>query len=285
MRIILSPNPYRDRGLKAAQSAERVLRNAGAETCICLPFEVDGNFDLPKLNYCKMEEELPKADMVISFGGDGTILHAAKDVLPYGLPVLGVNLGSVGFMAEVEVSEMSSLSKLTVGKYRIEEHVMLDVQVVREGQTIYRDVALNDAVITKGAVARMVDLEVFADDRMALSFAGDGLVVSTPTGSTAYSMAAGGPIVEPTASNIIITPICAHSLHAKSFVLAPGRRVCAKMDRHTRRNAYLSVDGGKALRLSSGDEVQVKLSDHKTKLVRLTNRTFYELVNQKLGQL
>jgi NAD+ kinase len=285
MRIILSPNPYRDRGLKAAQSAERVLRNAGAETCICLPFEVDGGFELPKLKYGKMEEELPKADMVISFGGDGTILHASKDVLPYGLPVLGVNLGSVGFMAEVEVSEMSSLSKLTVGKYRIEEHVMLDVQVVREGQTIYRDVALNDAVITKGAVARMVDLEVFADEHMAVSFSGDGLVVSTPTGSTAYSMAAGGPIVEPTASNIIITPICAHSLHAKSFVLAPGRRVCAKMDRHTRRNAYLSVDGGKAVRLGSGDEVRVKLSEHTTKLIKLTNRSFYELVNQKLGQL
>jgi NAD+ kinase len=285
MKVILSPNPYRDRGLKAAQSAERVLRNAGAETSICLPFEVDPSFDLPALDYRKMADELPNADMVVSFGGDGTILHASKDVLNYNIPVLGVNLGSVGFMAEVEVSEMSSLSKLPVGKYRLEEHIMLDVRVVRDGNTIFKDVALNDAVITKGAVARMVDLEVYADNHMASSFSGDGLVISTPTGSTAYSMAAGGPIVEPTAANLIITPICAHSLHAKSFVLAPERKIMARMDRHTRRNAYLSVDGGKALRLTSGDEVRVRISEYKTRLVRLTNRTFYELINQKLGQL
>lgn len=285
MKVILSPNPYRDRGLKAAQSAEKVLRNAGAETSICLPFDVDGNFDLPALNYRNMKEELPTADVIVCFGGDGTILHASKDALKYNLPILGVNLGSVGFMAEVEVSEMSSLSKLLVGKYRLEEHVMLDVSVVREGSTIYEDVALNDAVITKGAVARMVDIEVYADEHMASAFAGDGLVISTPTGSTAYSMAAGGPIVEPTAANIIITPICAHSMHAKSFVLSPERKVCARMDRHTRRNAYLSVDGGRAVRLNSGDEVHVKISDYKTRLVRLTNRTFYELINQKLGQL
>jgi NAD+ kinase len=162
---------------------------------------------------------------------------------------------------------------------------MLDVRVVRDGNTIFKDVALNDAVITKGAVARMVDLEVYADNHMASSFSGDGLVISTPTGSTAYSMAAGGPIVEPTAANLIITPICAHSLHAKSFVLAPERKIMARMDRHTRRNAYLSVDGGKALRLTSGDEVRVRISEYKTRLVRLTNRTFYELINQKLGQL
>ncbi len=285
MKVILSPNPYRDRGLKAAQSAEKVLRNAGAETCICLPFQVDSNFELPALDYRNMEEELPAADLVVCFGGDGTILHTSKDVLKHNLPVLGVNLGSVGFMAEVEVSEMSSLSKLTVGKYRLEEHVMLDVKVVRAGETIYEDVALNDAVVTKGAVARMVDLEVYADEHMAAAFAGDGLVISTPTGSTAYSMAAGGPIVEPTAANIIITPICAHSMHAKSFVLSPEREVCARMDQHTRRNAYLSVDGGRAVRLNSGDEVYVKISEHKTRLVKLTNRTFYEIINQKLGQL
>ncbi len=285
MKIILSPNPYRDRGLKAAQSAGRVLRSAGAETCICLPFEVDSNFELPALDYRRIEEELPTADMMVCFGGDGTILHASKDVLRYNLPVLGVNLGSVGFMAEIEVSEMSSLSKLPTGKYRLEEHIMLDVWVIRDGNTIYEDVALNDAVITKGAVARMVDLEVYADEHMASAFAGDGLVISTPTGSTAYSMAAGGPIVEPTAANIIITPICAHSMHAKSFVLSPERRVCARMDRHTRRNAYLSVDGGRAVRLCSGDEVHIKISEHKTRLVRLTNRTFYEIISQKLGQL
>ncbi len=286
MKFILSPNPYRDRGLKAAQSAEKVLRNAGGETVLCVPFGMDGSTELPRhLRYARLEDEIDSADMVVCFGGDGTILHAAKDVLNHHLPVLGINLGSVGFMAELELSEMSSLSKLCVGKYRLEDRVMLDVAIVRDKTVIYRDVALNDVVITKGAVARMVDISVYADGHMASSFSGDGLVISTPTGSTAYSMAAGGPIVEPTAANIIISPICAHSLHAKSFVLAPERRVVARIERHTHRNAYLSVDGGKAIRLNHGDEVRVQLSAHKTQLVRLTNRTFYESINQKLGQL
>lgn len=286
MKFILSPNPYRDRGLKAAQSAEKILRNAGAETALCVPFEGEGGMELPHhLAYSTLEKELPTADMIICFGGDGTILHTAKAGLERGLPVLGINLGSVGFMAELELSEMSSLSKLCVGKYRLEERVMLDVAVVRDKNVIYQDVALNDAVITKGAVARMVDINVYADGHMASSFSGDGLVISTPTGSTAYSMAAGGPIVEPTAANIIIAPICAHSLHAKSFVLAPERKVVARIGRHTHRNAFLSVDGGKAIRLNQGDEVRVRLSGHKTRLVRLTNRTFYESINQKLGQL
>jgi NAD+ kinase len=285
MRLILSPNPYRDRGLKAAQTADKILRKAGAETRICLPFSVDNNFDLPKLHYSKMEEELPQADMIICFGGDGTILHASKDANAYDLPVLGINLGSVGFMAELEMGELSSLSKIPAGKYHLEERMMLDVSVVRDGEVIYQDLALNDAVITKGAVARIVDLEVFADNVLVSNFSGDGLVISTPTGSTAYSMAAGGPIVEPTANNMIITPICAHSLHAKAFVLAPERTVCARMDRHARRNAYLSVDGGKAVRLNSGDQVQVVMAEHKTRLVRLTGRSFYELIHKKLGEL
>lgn len=286
MKFILSPNPYRDHGLKAAQSAEKILRSAGGETVLCMPFEGEPNADLPRnLKYARIEDEIGTADMVICFGGDGTILHAAKDVLEYRLPVLGVNLGSVGFMAELEVSEMSNLNRLCMGKYRLEDRVMLDVQIVRDRTVIYQDVALNDAVITKGAVARMVDISVYADGHMASSFSGDGLVLSTPTGSTAYAMAAGGPIVEPTAANIIIAPICAHSLHAKSFVLAPERKVVARIERHTHRNAYLSVDGGKAVRLNQGDEVRVNLSDHITQLVRLTNRTFYESINQKLGQL
>lgn len=286
MKFILSPNPYRDHGLKAAQAAEKILQNAGGTTTLCLPFETDESTELPaNLTYNRLEDEVGSADMVICFGGDGTILHAAKDVLNYHLPVLGINLGSVGFMAELEVSEMSSLSKLCVGKYRLEDRVMLDVKIIRDRAVIYQDVALNDAVITKGAVARMVDISVYADGHMASSFSGDGLVISTPTGSTAYAMAAGGPIVEPTAANIIIAPICAHSLHAKSFVVAPERKIVARIDRHTHRNAYLSVDGGKAIRLNQGDEVRVKLSSHKTQLVRLTNRTFYESINKKLGQL
>lgn len=286
MRIVLSPNPYRDKGLRAVQAAEKVLREAGAETCMCLPFELErGSVEIPgQLQFLPEEEAFRGADMLVCFGGDGTILHTAKDAQRHGLPVLGVNLGSVGFMAELETSELTLLAKLTQGKYRLEERMMLDVAVRREGKTIYRDLALNDAVITKGAVARIIDLDVKADGVLVGKFPGDGVIVSTPTGSTAYAMSAGGPIVEPTAENILVTPICPHALHARSFVLDRNRSVAVKMGKLARKTAYLSVDGGKAFRLGSSDQVELHRSRARAKLVRLTNRSFYTIVNQKLGR-
>lgn len=285
MKVVLSPNPYRDRGLKAAQAAERILRGAGVETVMCLPFSVEGgSLDLPKhIRFKNTQEELKSADMLICFGGDGTILHAAKDANACHVPVLGVNLGSVGFMAELEQGELSMLSRLAAGKYAIESRMMLDVVVRREGKIVYSDLALNDAAVTKGAVARVVDLEVYGDKVLISSFSADGVIISTPTGSTAYSMSAGGPIVEPTAENIIVTPICPHALSARSFVLGRGRLLSVKLGRMVRKTTYLSVDGGKAFRLNGGDVVEARESKSKTQLVRVTGRTFYEILNHKLG--
>ena len=285
MKVVLSPNPYRDKGLKAAQAAERVLRSSGVETVMCLPFALGGGgVEVPRhVRFKDAAEELKTADMLICFGGDGTILHAAKDANVHHVPVLGVNLGSVGFMAELEQSELSMLSRLAAGKYTVEARMMLDVAVRREGKVIYSDLALNDAAVTKGAVARVVDLEVFGDKVLISSFSADGVVVSTPTGSTAYAMSAGGPIVEPTAENIIVTPICPHALSARSFVLSRGRTVSVKLGKMARKTAYLSVDGGKALRLNSSDTVELRESQSKTRLVRVTGRSFYEILNHKLG--
>ena len=285
MKVVLSPNPYRDKGLKAAQAAERVLRSSGVETVMCLPFALGGGgVEVPRhIRFKDAAEELKTADMLICFGGDGTILHAAKDANVHHVPVLGVNLGSVGFMAELEQSELSMLSRLAAGKYTVEARMMLDVTVRREGKVIYSDLALNDAAVTKGAVARVVDLEVYGDKVLISSFSADGVVVSTPTGSTAYAMSAGGPIVEPTAENIIVTPICPHALSARSFVLSRGRTVSVKLGKMARKTAYLSVDGGKALRLNSSDTVELRESQSKTRLVRVTGRSFYEILNHKLG--
>lgn len=288
MKIVLSPNPYRDKGLKAVQAAEKILREAGAETCLSLPFALEKSSvdDLPgELKFLPTEEAMEGADLLVCFGGDGTILHAAKDAEAHHIPVLGVNLGSVGFMAELEVDQLDLLARLTQGKYTLEERMMMDVTVRREGRTIFRDTALNDAVITKGAVARIIDLDVKSDGVIIGRFSGDGVIVSTPTGSTAYSMSAGGPIVEPTAENIIITPICPHALHARSFVLDGRRNVLVKMGKLTRKTAYLSVDGGRAFRLGGSDQVELRRSRSKARLVRLTSRSFYSIVNQKLGRM
>ena len=286
MKVVLCPNPYRDRGLKAARSAERILKNAGVESVMSLPVAVEGNgVDLPKQVELKdTRTELKHADMLICFGGDGTILHAAKDASVCGVPILGVNLGTMGFMAELEQSELSLLSKIAVGKYTIEPRVMIDVSVLRDGKSVFSELAFNDAAITKGAVARMVELEIYGDHVQIASFSADGVVICTPTGSTAYSMSAGGPIVEPTAENIIVTPICPHALSARSFVLGSERQVAVRLKRSSRRTAYLSVDGGRAFHLTGRDTVELKMSKVKTNLVRLMDRSFYQILNQKLGR-
>lgn len=285
MNVILSPNPYRDKGLRAVREAQRILEKDGVETSICLPFHPDGNYEIPReIQVSDMLKEVPKADMLICFGGDGTILHSAKLAAQYGVPILGVNMGSVGFMAELEHSELKLLHRLVEGKYTCESRMMMDVRVLRDNRTIFQEVALNDATITKGAVARVIDLIVYGDRFKITEFSGDGVIISTPTGSTAYSMSAGGPIVEPSAENLIVTPICAHALQAKSFVLAPDRVVAVRTSRQSRKTAYLSADGGRAFRLSGGDVVELSNSKRKIQLVRLTGRNFFEIVNQKLGR-
>ena len=231
-----------------------------------------------------MQAELKNADMLICFGVDGTILHAARDAIAHKVPVLGVNMGSVGFMAELEHSELDLLSRVAEKKYTLEPRMMLDVVIRRGKDIVCRDLALNDAVITKGAVARVIDLDVSGDGVPIYDFSGDGVILSTPTGSTAYSMSAGGPIVEPTAENIIVTPICAHALHAKSLVLDRSRVVRVKIGRLSRKSAHLSVDGGRAFKLCSSDVVEVRRSKCVTQVVRLTQRSFYEIINQKLGR-
>lgn len=288
MKIVLSSNPYRDKGLRVALEARRILEHAGAQTVMCLPFQPKkgDRLDLPRqLPLPLLEKELPTADMLICFGGDGTILHAARDATLHKVPILGINLGSVGFMAELERSELPLLAPLTHGMYTIEERMMLDVKVLRGDRLISQDIALNDAVISKGSMARVAEMEVLADRVKVTSITGDGVIIATPTGSTAYSMSAGGPIVEPTSKSIIVTPVCAHQLAVRAMVLAPERVVTVQLPRGNRKYLYLSVDGGKAVRLTGGDRVEIGSSQRATQLVRLADRSFYQIINQKLGGL
>lgn len=276
------PNPYRDRGYQITRSVEQILKNQGAEVKICLPFHVDRNHDIPQgLRLVTMDEALRDCEGLVCFGGDGTILHAARLVGSRDIPLLGINTGSMGFMAELESNELSLTEKLVTGGYSVDQRMMLHVEVRRSGRTIYEDHALNDAVITKGAVARVVQMVIFCDDQEAMSFDGDGVVLCTPTGTTAYSMSAGGPIVEPSAENIIVTPICAHSMRERSLVLSKKRTVVTRIGRIGKRNAFLSVDGGKAFRLSADDEVIVTAAERTVKLLRVKNNSFYSVLNHK----
>ena len=285
MKIVLSSNPYRDRGLRAALEGRKILEHAGAGVVLCLPFQPrkGERVELPRqVELFDLHSQLPTADLLICFGGDGTILHAARDAALHRIPILGVNMGSVGFMAELERGELPLLAQLAHGQYTTEARMMLDVRVLRGGKLLSQDLALNDAVISKGSVARVAEMEVLADQTQVASVTGDGVIVATPTGSTAYSMAAGGPIVEPTSQSLIITPVCAHQLAARAMVFGPDRVVTVQLPRGNRKYLYLSVDGGKAVRLSGGDRVEIRRSELCTRLVRLSNRNFYQVINQKL---
>ena len=280
--VILTPNPYRDKNFQTVRAAMKVLKDAGMEPRLCLPFEVDRNYELPKdLRFHKLDRELQNADLVIFFGGDGTILHMAKAATRKNLPILGVNIGTMGFMAELESTELDQLARLASNEYTLDKRMMLDVVVQRDRDIIFHDIGLNDVVITKGAIARIAHLAVKCDGVEAMQCGGDGIIVATPTGSTAYSLSAGGPIVEPEASNILITPICAHDVMSRCIVASDKRVITVELTHNARRNAYLSVDGGKALRLNLGDVVTVRKSHLETKLIRLKDRSFYDVVNMK----
>ena len=280
--IILTPNPYRDKNFNAVREARKILADAGLDVKLCLPFEVDRAYELPgDLVFSKLERELPSASMIICFGGDGTILHMGKPATKYGLPILGVNIGTMGFMAELESAELQQLARIAKDDYTIDERMMLDITVYRDRSIIYHDICLNDGVITKGAVARIVHLRVKCDGVQAMECGGDGVIVATPTGSTAYSLSAGGPIIEPEAHSILVTPVCAHDMQSRCIVTSDKRIITVSLTHNARRSAFLSVDGGKAVKINMGDSVVIKKSNLTTKLVRLKSRSFYDVVNMK----
>ena len=281
-KVILTPNPYRDNDFSTVRAAMKILRDSGLEVRLCLPFEVDRSYELPRdLRFHRLDRELPGASMVICFGGDGTILHMAKAATRQGIPILGVNIGTMGFMAELESTELDQLSRIAAGDFTIDERMMLDVTVHRDRDIIFHDICLNDVVVTKGAIARIVHLNVECDGVKAMELGGDGVIVATPTGSTAYSLSAGGPIVEPEARNIIVTPICAHMVGTRCIVTSEKRVITVGLTKNARRNAFLSVDGGKALRMNLGDVATIKKSHLTTKLVRIQDRSFFDVVSTK----
>lgn len=277
MKIVLSPNPYRDRGLTLTKAAKAMLEADGHSTVISPAFvNVPSDSQMVPL-----PEAARGAGMIITFGGDGTMLHVARQVFTLGVPMLGVNVGTKGFMADIEPEDLALVKRAAAGEYQASERMLLDVMLVRAAGDTFCDHALNDAVVKSDV--NCVDLIVSSDGKRIASFSGDGVIVSTPTGSTAYSMSAGGPIVEPEAENIVITPICAHSMSARSFVLAPERAVTVTPIHRDNRRVFLSVDGSPAVELDSGDEVCVRRSENKIVLADVAGRSFYDTALGKLA--
>jgi NAD+ kinase len=227
------------------------------------------------------DEMIRQVDVILVLGGDGTLLHAARLVGAAGIPMLGVNLGSLGFLTEVKLDDIySALEGLLSGQYQSEERVLLNVEVIREGKTEVQYLALNDAVINKGALARIIDLEVSVNSQTVLSMRADGLIVSTPTGSTAYSLAAGGPIIYPTLEAFIVAPICPHTLTNRPVVIPDRDEVEVCLQRGT--DVMLTVDGQVGMPLKQNDCVKICRAQSTLKLVLPFGSTFFKLLREKL---
>ena len=281
-RVILCPNPYRDSELKVCRQSRDMLESLGMQTSVCLPFQREGYGEELGLSMRPLQQEIRQADLLIAFGGDGTILHLARTVALHSVPVLGVNLGSLGFMSELEVNELDRLRDLAQGRFTVESRMMLDVSVLREGRQVYNNIALNDAVVSKGSIARVVRLDIFTEEGRLTKVGGDGIIVSTPTGSTAYSLSAGGPVVEPVAQILTLTPICTHNMRFSSYVLSPDHTLTVSFERNGRKPIFLFVDESRAFPLHSNDIVQIRRSRYLTRLAHLSEKSFCEVFAQKM---
>ena len=281
-KIILCPNPNRDRGMVTTKAAEKILHEMGFKTVVCSPFRDQKEGMFADYDAKPLPQELKDADLLITFGGDGTILHLAKLTALHKTPVLGINMGGLGFVAELEASELEVLRKLENWDFELEHRMMLDVSVIRDGKQIYTNLGLNDAVIREGPISHVIHLKISSDGRHLADIAGDGVIVATPTGSTAYSLSAGGPVVEPVAQTMVVCPICIHNMRFSSYVLSPEHTLTVELERNGRKPVYLCVDESRAFALRSDDKVVVRRSKYETKLVRLTERSFCEIFAQKM---
>lgn len=239
----------------------------------------------PKTKFVSKAEFAKKVDFVIVLGGDGTYLSAARLMQDVSKPILGVNMGTLGFLTEVRREEIyDAINKiLGEGKIRVSERVMMQVALIRRGRTIFKSIVVNDAVISKGAIARIIGIKIDVNGEWANTVRADGMIVSTPTGSTAYSLAAGGPIVVPTLDCLILTPICPHGLTQRPLILRDDMRVDLTLD-HMPGHVYLTLDGQDGVDLKAGDMISIsRFTKHKLKIVKAPNRDYFSLLREKLN--
>lgn len=231
-------------------------------------------------NDAEVRRTLTGCVAAIVIGGDGTILLGANAAASCAVPVLGVNMGNVGFLADVELSELEdALSAFASGNYTVEERFMIEARVngMQEPLT-----ALNDLVISRASYTRMVALDVMVDSHFLASYVGDGVVVATPTGSTAYSLSAGGPVVNPALDACIITPVCPHSVNSKPMIVPANAQITIRFHADFDDISMLTSDGQHSVKISDGDEIVIKASPLKTLLIKVSDRCFYEIYNKKL---
>ncbi len=229
------------------------------------------------------ESVINQSDFIICLGGDGTFLKAARKASLAAIPTLGINLGNVGFLTEVDKGKIDiAVEYVANEKYQIEKRMMLSAVVKRNEKIIKKDIAINDVVISKVDLARILRLNVYVDNGLIDKFPGDGFIVSTPTGSTAYSMSAGGPIVQPDMRLMILTPICPHTLYSRAVIAEPDKAIRIQIDNSYKHRAMMTCDGQEGTELLAGDIIEITKSDIEFMLASIERLNFYDVLRKKI---
>ena len=285
--IITNFNIY-DKANAAMRVAEK-LKALGCEICT-LFYNKDRlyrhNKNKIEFIYLQAEEAYSAVDAVVVLGGDGTILESARRAAPHGTYILGLNLGRLGYMAELELGEIDKLERMVSGDYRIETRSMINIEIVNvEGTVRKNEYALNDAVLSNGSISRIVDTELYEGGVSIGNYRSDGMIISTPTGSTAYSLAAGGAIVDPRLNCLCVTPICPHSLTARPLIFSDSANIEIKNNCPREKTLFLTVDGRVNYELAIGERIRVTRSPLVTNFIRLNEYSFYDRLRQKMNDI
>ncbi|MGI6113581.1 MAG: NAD(+)/NADH kinase [Mahellales bacterium] len=283
MIIGVIPNLEKDNDLLLTKELINYLQSRDIDVLIPQSIK-DTHFHNIKVGTSNTSHIYKDSDIIIVLGGDGTLLNVARHVVPHETPLLGINLGHLGFLTEVEVKEVKdAIDRLISNDYTLEKRMMLEAVVIRNNIEMENYYALNDIGIAKGSFSRIIHLKTYIGNSLVDIFPADGIIISSPTGSTAYSLSAGGPVISPTMECLLITPICPHTLNTRPIVISPSENVRVEvLDNFN--DIIVTIDGQQGVQLNNGDVVLIKKSSVYTNLIKLSRRSFYSLLRNKLSE-
>ncbi len=280
-KIGIIPNTDKDKNLLYTKKIIDVVYSKGGK--INISNDIAKKLGISGYEKFDVKKVIDESDLVICLGGDGSFLKVSRKALGSSVPVLGINLGSLGFLAEGNKNDIETvIDRIMKDDYSVEDRMMLEVTVKKDNKIIYSDTALNDIVVSRGALSRIIHLKTYIDEKFVDDFPGDGLIISSPTGSTAYSLSAGGPIVEPDIDLIIVTPICPHILYSRSFIAKPNSTIKVLIDNDPDFDAMVTSDGQHGYPVTCENVIEIKKSEHTIKMDCLGRMNFFGILRNKI---
>lgn len=282
MKIALIPNMTRQNAPDVTKNVLNELEKLSVSVVLDNEFEsFFGN--APYIEYCNIENSLENSDVVITVGGDGTFIKSAKNAAEKNKPLLCINAGKLAYLAGLEKNELSLLSQIVRGEFKTERRMMLSATIIdKNGKILYHSNCLNDAVVSRSGNVRIMNLSISCNEAPLMDYSADGVIVSTPTGSTAYSLSAGGPVIEPQIDSMLITPVCCHSVFSRSVVLRPDSLL--EISHDNMGEAVLSCDGEEAVSIPDSATVRIEVSKEKAEFIKVKNDTFIDILNRKMSK-